>query len=73
MKLSFNNEGIFEPHKIQLKEGKPLIYSINKYISKYLMLKSMGLCHVTHYSKFSLFRVLNQQSLNLYQSISSLN
>ena len=49
--------------------------SINQYIyiSKDLMLEIMRMCRVTHPLKFSLFRILNQLSLHLYQSISSLN
>ena len=47
--------------------------SIYIYISKDLMLEIMRMCRVTHPLKFSLFRILNQLSLHLYQSISSLN
>ena len=47
--------------------------SIYIYISKDLMLEIMRMCRVTHPLKLSLFRILNQLSLHLYQSISSLN
>ena len=32
MKLPFNNENIFEPHKSLIERGNPLIYSIDIYI-----------------------------------------
>ena len=41
--------------------------------SKDLMLENIRLCHMVHSLKFSLFRILNQQSLHLYQSIGLLN
>ena len=47
--------------------------SINQYIykSRNLIRESMKFYHVAHSLKFSLFRLLNQQSLHLYQSINS--
>ena len=39
------------------------------YKSRDLMLEKIRLCHMVHSLKFSLFRILNQQSLHLYQSI----
>ena len=47
--------------------------NVSIYKSRNLMLEYMRLCHVTHSIEFSLFRVLYQQNLHLYQSISSLN
>ena len=43
------------------------------YISGGLVLESINLWHVTHFLKLSLFRLLLQQKLHLYQNICSSN
>ena len=48
-------------------------YTTSIYKNRDPMLEGMGLYYVAHFMKFYLLRLLNQQSLHLYQSISLLN
>ena len=38
MKLSFINEGIFEPQKSPFERGNPLIYSIDRLVSEHTLM-----------------------------------